>query len=137
MRDDIEREGDFEDPSEPDGGVVRTPDGHYYEMGVAHNCNHQDCPANAPGGPTDRDSSYNQVVDLEPEVMVKGPQRGGDMAPAYVVCVGSALCILAQIAYRYGAPFSHSLAIGVVGLLVGGYGMQWGLRKKPREPTFD
>ena len=46
MIDDIAREGDFEEDNEPDGDVMRTPDGHYYEMGVAHDCNHPDCPAN-------------------------------------------------------------------------------------------
>lgn len=46
MIDDVKREGDFDNPSEPDGVVMKTPNGHYYEMGVLHDCDYSDCPDN-------------------------------------------------------------------------------------------
>lgn len=39
-------EGDFEDSGKPDGDVYELPDGHRYEMGTRHDCDHPDCPAN-------------------------------------------------------------------------------------------
>lgn len=52
MIDDIAFRGGLEDATESNGDVMRTPDGHHYEMGVNHDCGHRNCPANTGGAST-------------------------------------------------------------------------------------
>ena len=49
MSDRVVTRGNVDDPAAPDGDIMETADGHRYEMGVVHNCDHRDCPANRRG----------------------------------------------------------------------------------------